>query len=142
MSQPEHELKAVEAALAGLVPSAGGFDRDCVLFRAGQNAAPRRPLWPCVSAALALLSIGLGAALLMGPEPVVVERIVYLPALVTPEPEPPDVAAAEPSWPGKPRYYQIRDELLARGLDALPQPPPLQPGPPPPAHPLLRPRGY
>lgn len=142
MSRSEHELKALEAALSGLTPSAGRFDRDRVLFRAGQKTALRRWLWPAVTAALALFSTGLGAALLLRPGPTVVERIVYLPSppAVKPGEElPGGVAEAPPSWS---RYYQIRDAVLAHGLDALPPPEPPPSAPPPERHPLLSPRQY
>jgi hypothetical protein len=142
MSRPEHELKALEAALSGLTPSAGRLDRDRVLFRAGQKAAPRRWLWPAVAAALVLLSTGLGTALLLRPGAIVVERIVYLkaPPAAKPDEEPPSAfAEAPPSWS---RYYQIREAVLTRGLDALPPLEPLPPAPPPERHPLLSPRDY
>lgn len=137
MSTPEREMKAVEAALSGLMPSPGRFDRDRVLFRAGQNAAPFRWLWPCVSTALAIVSVGLSITLALRPGPVVIERIVYRPveAPVPPSPpQPPDVelAITEP-YPLRqgPGYYQVRDQVLRWGLAGLPQPPPLAPSPVP-----------
>jgi hypothetical protein len=134
-------MKALEAALSGLSPSPGRLDRDRILFRAGQRASPRRWLWPCMSAALALLSVGLGTALLLRP-PSVVERIVYVPADTESEREPGAVVEEAPSWLGESRYFQIRDDVLNRGLDALPQLEPLAPAAPSQAHPLLTPREH
>jgi hypothetical protein len=66
------ELRAVEQALAGLVPAAH-FDRDRLLFEAGRAAAGRdvalagrswrRSAWPLATAALAMIAAALGTAL-------------------------------------------------------------------------------
>jgi hypothetical protein len=71
------KLVALESALASLAPAPGRIDRDQLLFRAGQAATPRRWLWPCATAALALLSATLSFVVLLRPEPQQITCIVY-----------------------------------------------------------------
>jgi hypothetical protein len=137
-------MNDLEKSLSSLLPAPGRFNRDRILFRAGQNSAPRRWLWPCLSAGLAMLSAGLLTMLVMRPGPVVEERIVYLslevPAPpVTPPTESPEIATAPPesSWRQGPRYYQVQEQVLRWGLDGLPEPAPLAPLPLPPREHLL-----
>ena len=78
--QPEKDVKELEAALVALVPAAPAIDRDRLMFRAGQASARSQPrLWQVSTAALALLSAGLIATLVLGPaaEPVVKVDIPY-----------------------------------------------------------------
>jgi hypothetical protein len=133
MSEParDPEVSALEAALAGLPPAPAGLDRDRLMFRAGL-AASRRPgwLWPGAAGVLGLATATLAVLLALRPEPVVVERVVYRDVPVRVERQPAR-ETDEPSWGEEAgRYFQAREQLLGRGLDGVPVPPPL---PPPPA---------
>src|SRR5208282_1334056 len=111
---PDAGLNAFARALAAAVPHPGCFDRDALLFAAGRAARSRsNRFWRLSTAALALLSAGLGAALVLRPAStarvVEVERVVYLPAPVAhPAPQakaasreelaPPSTASPAPEW--------------------------------------------
>jgi hypothetical protein len=63
---PEIDLSAVERRLAVWRPAAGGLDRDRMLYEAGRAAAKadgRVQSWRLATAALALLTVGLGGLL-------------------------------------------------------------------------------
>src|SRR5207249_654076 len=82
MSEDIHDegLAELEAALAGLAPRPPDLDRDRLLFRAGQESAGRRGrLWPWATGLLAAVAAGLGALLILRPDPQPVERVVYVP---------------------------------------------------------------
>src|SRR5438128_4151956 len=84
MSEETHhpELTPFEQTLAALQPLPGAFDRDRLMFEAGQVSVPRRGwAWPGATAALLLLSAALGGALLLQASPRTAERIVYVPLL-------------------------------------------------------------
>lgn len=138
MPEPTHddELAALQAALARLAPAPDGINVARLLFRAGQASVPRRTwAWPAATAASALLAATLGAVLVLRPLPPPAERIVIVkePA---PSPQPavpvsprvPDETASVPAEADQPRgdgdYLQLRREVLARGVDALPPPAP------------------
>ncbi len=72
------ELTALEAALSDLGLRPASVDRDAVLFRAGQVAAPRRWFWPCATVAASAAAVVLGVLLAMRPGPEVRERVVYV----------------------------------------------------------------
>jgi hypothetical protein len=119
------ELAELETALAALRPAPPALDRDRLMFRAGLASARRgRWLWTGTTAALALVAAGLGTALVLRPAPPTIERTVYVE-----KPEPPSPQAVESipadsaSSRAVERYFRFRDELLSRGLDALPEPP-------------------
>ena len=131
MSEERRELGPIEEALASLRPAVGGLDRDRLMWEAGR-ASRRTPLvWPLATAAVALVAVALAAWPRQAPEARVVERIVY----VTPAPSAPAqavllvapaVLAAEPpeTWqPSGPGYVALRNAVLARGIDALPEAP-------------------
>jgi hypothetical protein len=157
------ELSLLADALRGLAPSAGRLDRDALLFRAGQAAAPRGPgrwLWPLATALASSLALGLGLALLLRP-PVThtVERVVHVPVdwpAPGPAPPPPVAPPGGPAAPaeegpsappeslppaGPGRYRQVQENLLRWGLDGVGAPAPTQPwrGRPPDAHSLAQP---
>jgi hypothetical protein len=127
-------LAALEAALAGLAPRPPDLDRDRLLFRAGQESAARRGrLWPWASGLLAAVAAGLGAVLLLRPDPPPVERIVYVP--VKEEAPPVQPVAIHPAAPAAPadsdedaaaaaraRFsaFQLQRQVLRWGLDAMP----------------------
>ncbi|MBX7074120.1 MAG: hypothetical protein K1X71_13325 [Pirellulales bacterium] len=71
------ELQALEAALAGLTPAAGGVDRDRLMYRLGQQSIAPRAVgwrWPLATAALALVAGTLALGLWVNPR----ERVVYV----------------------------------------------------------------
>jgi len=132
------DLAAVEASLAALPPFPSGIDRDRLVYLAGQAAAgalpgtKRRPagwLWPMATAASLLVAAALGAMLAVRSQPEIVERLVVVrqPA----EPVAPAPVAAHPavetplarSRPSRPpaEYLRLRDLVLSRGVDALPE---------------------
>lgn len=113
------------SALGRLRPAPAGLNRDEVMFRAGWASARRRDRrW---GAALAGLTIFLGAAAVLShfrtPQERVVERIVYRPADARPQPPAPLLAEAPlPTAAGDADYWKLRQEVLEKGLDALPSP--------------------
>ncbi len=132
------DLKAFEAALGGLVPAEGRLDRDRLMYLAGAAAATpgsSRPttrfarlpalLWPVATAALFLITIGLGAVVALR-EPT--ERIVYVdrPARANPSNAPLLVAqlprigptAADREMPSG-SYLALREHVLRLGVEAL-----------------------
>jgi hypothetical protein len=146
------ELTALEAALGDLVLRPAGVDRDAVLFRAGQAAAPRRWLWPCATVAASAAAVVLGVLLALRPAPEVRERIVYVPAPAPTAPEhtqgadhraltqpgspqqgadaprSPDADTSAPVYSSPQR--RLEEHLLRWGLDGLGDP---GPDPEPPA---------
>jgi hypothetical protein len=124
-------LSGLEAALAGLSPLPPALDRDRLLFRAGQESRPRRGLlWPWSTGVLAAVAAGLGALLVLRPEPAPTVRIVYVPVREeVPAPRrvavlPPQRAAEErPSNLGQPTRlsaFQLQRDALRWGIEALP----------------------
>ena len=108
------ELRAFEAALGNLRPSATALDRDRLLFLAGQAsvhstgnfAGPVTWLWPAATASMTGIAALLLAALLLRPDPPVLERVVYVANERTTTASPtsmraraPEVAAAENAQP-------------------------------------------
>jgi hypothetical protein len=125
-SQPE--LNAVEETLRHLVPAPARLDRDRLLFRAGQRAAPRRWFWPVAAVVSTAACAVLAVVLACRPAPAVVERIVYVPEQRPAPVPPPDTG--ETSLPPRavparlaPRR-QLEERLLNQGLDGLGEPPP------------------
>jgi hypothetical protein len=108
---PESDASALEAALKSLVPAAGEFDRDAVLFRAGQVAGARRARWilGSVAAVLALTSTGLALGLAYRPEPQRIIQIVELRTLTPATVDEPAVTAIEDSEPshGSQRWWSL-----------------------------------
>jgi len=101
MSNEPTDLTAFEQGLAEVPPNQGSFQRDTLLFAAGLAAGRRGRLWPVATAALALVSVGLGATLLLrSPSVVEVERVVYVEKDLAPTPQPP---APEPPSPQQER---------------------------------------
>jgi hypothetical protein len=114
----ENEMKPLESALAALEPRPAAFDRDRLMFLAGQRSAARRG-WtlPCLTAALASAGTLLGVMLLYRPEPQVVVR-----------PDPPyELPAPQSAWAQadteptpEGNYISLRNRILTAGIDALP----------------------
>jgi hypothetical protein len=136
------DLKAFEAALVGLVPAGSRIDRDRLMYRAGAAAATsatqspptlfsRLPamLWPTATAAMLLVTLGLGALVAMR-QPT--ERIVYVdrPAART---NPGDAPSLAVHWPqvgstiapdrdSSGSYLVLREQVLRLGVGALDTP--------------------
>ncbi|HEV2970971.1 MAG TPA: hypothetical protein VGY55_13445 [Pirellulales bacterium] len=136
------DLKPFEAALGALVPAASRVDRDRLMYLAGAAGAtipsparfPRlhRAFWPCATAAMALIALGLGG-LLAFRQPQ--ERIVYVshPAAGADQPtspfaaqqnEDPEPKIASRSGASDAGYLVLREQVLQRGVDALDVPAP------------------
>ena len=113
-NRPE-DLKALEAALAALVPRSDRLDRDRLMFLAGQatgsqpRAAVSRPwAWPAAFSAMTALAASLLLMLVTRPGPQIVERIVEVPVQAAPgggqaASDPGSLLAGEksgPPWPG------------------------------------------
>ncbi|SRR6266478_3276557 len=134
-STTDPKLAALEKSLSALVPAPGRIDRDQLLFRAGQASA-RRPqrLWPCAMALVSVIAVGLGLALMIRPEPRVIERVVF----VSPESQAPasgstgstplpnatavqnKTESSRELWVSSAGYVQQRDQAIRWGVDALP----------------------
>jgi hypothetical protein len=128
MPERPHEppLTDLERSLLTLAPAPPALDRDRLLFEAGRRSARGRRLWPCATAALALVSAALGAAVVLRPAPPPVVQVI---TRDRPAPPPPTAAASsqpadESPAPGAPSYFQLQEQLLTRGLDGLPELPP------------------
>jgi hypothetical protein len=85
-NRPE-DLKALEAALAALVPRGDRLQRDRLMFLAGRAAASRpgaavsrRWAWPAAFSAMTAVAASLLVMLVTRPGPQIVERIVEVPA--------------------------------------------------------------
>ncbi|HMF13070.1 MAG TPA: hypothetical protein VKE94_12220 [Gemmataceae bacterium] len=145
----QSEMTPLETALAALDPRPAALDRDRLMYLAGQRSAARRR-WalPCVSAALASAATLLVVLLLYRPE----TQFVKVPApavqpsqksspgvdgshvvggLIT-RPAVPVVAASQESsavvvlsedrWRERVEALRLRNEVLLRGVEALPAP--------------------
>lgn len=120
------ELKGLERSLAGLRPAPAGIDRDELMFRAGQAAATgRASVAPAVAVLVALLAAFAGAGTMWLARPAASERIVR----VTVEKPVLRVVQLSPMMPAGERlersvaradYLELRDRVLAEGMDALP----------------------
>jgi hypothetical protein len=141
LTAAEREL---EAALGGLRPAVPALDRDGMVFAAGRAAgrAESRRQTRCWQAAAAALALAAGLSLVLRAGPGTHPDTPYAPhaPLVVhqppPEPAPPQraplasptVVSAGPMasfWlmrPAPGTYFDLRDKVLRRGLDALPQP--------------------
>ncbi len=122
------ELKAIEAALAALVPTAGGLDRDRLMYLAGRasvlatgEARKFRWAWPIATAAMTAVAAALLAVVslrLADPAPrpleIPVERIVRVPVERGPAPARVDNAAKGPNHPqSSPEHDSNNDERPA-----------------------------
>jgi hypothetical protein len=125
------DLAGVAAALARLAPSAGRFNRDQLLFRAGQMSVPRRRWpWPASTALFALAAVALGIAAARRPAPETVERIVYVerPASSTLAAHSPAPSQTEerlddsPSTSSPLSCYRLEQVALRWGVESLPAP--------------------
>jgi hypothetical protein len=134
------ELSRLANALAGLEPRVRPFDRDALMFRAGQASIPQSGwTWPLAASVSSFLAVVFGATLVLratlatpvanAPVPALTPR----PYLVPVQPAEPPAATEEdtlwtpynrPAEPPLPRQAQIQEQLLRWGLDGLPAAPP------------------
>jgi hypothetical protein len=118
----EPEMIALESALTALAPRSAGIDRDQLMFQAGQRTARRnRWLAPCIAAVLASAATLSAVLLLHHPEP----QIVRVPAatIAPPTNAPIDITSTNDRWLQCAEGLRLRNEVLQRGLDALPKAP-------------------
>jgi hypothetical protein len=131
--------KDVERALRELAPAPGGLDRDRLMYRAGQIAAPRTTLlWPASTVVLGAAAVFLAVLLVAGWE---ARQFANLPVPApTPVPRPIEKAPLQPSRPMGPEatpvsaedqertsdlvHFRMQDQVMRWGLDAVPAPPP------------------
>jgi hypothetical protein len=124
--QTPPELTALETALRDLAPAAAVLDRDALLFRAGQAAAPRRWFWPAATALSSTAAVVLAVLLACRPT-VFVDRVVPVPG-EQPAPAGPDpfeTLVPQVRVPLRlPPNRQLEENLLDAGLDGLGKSPP------------------
>ncbi len=137
----ERELTVLEAALRELHPRSDALDRAALMYRAGR-ASVRGWIWPLATAAATTLAVVFAVLWTTRPEPLVVERIVYLP-VSTSVPEPPVEKPPESTPPPVPeplvmqpldsslrgRSLEMEESVLRWGLKGIPPPPPAPPLP-------------
>jgi len=131
------ELSVLADALAHLKPRPAALDRDALMFRAGRASAPLGWKWPLATTASTLTAVALGIALLIRPQPPVVEHtntiyvnvIPPVPEAIKPEPkaiapsEPPALVSHTVDTPPRTDYQRLEDQLLRWGLDGQPAAP-------------------
>jgi hypothetical protein len=120
----------LEAGLKTLVPRTPGLNRDALMYRAGRASAGRGWALPLATAALAFLTVGLGTALVLRPEPAPRVVIVHQPAPEMPGPKEPMDSTPGVWSGGMPRYARLLEDVLRRGLDGLPPVPDVPPDKP------------
>lgn len=116
--------RELEAALGALRPAGPAIDRDRLMFRAGRASA-RRParIWQVASVVLAA---GLAVSLWARPKPGETVRIVRVrpdrPGSESVIPGPAPAARVEDARrpPADNPYARLCDDVIGRGLDALP----------------------
>ena len=131
--EPEAGNTQFEQSLAELRPATPALSRDLVMFRAGRASArsPSR-LWQGVSTALAC---ALAVSLIQRPQPTQradgrERRPVPQDTIATAEPIPWPAARADVGGLSGGGYIHLRNAVLDRGMDALPEPRALPPGRP------------
>ncbi len=127
------DLAGVEAALAGLRPARSALDRDRLMFLAGQAAGlrrARRVAWigASTSVAATLAACVLGVALV---QRLALDRDHQTAKASVPQPGQPDASswAANPRGPrataesldGVASYLKLRQLVLTRGVEAMPE---------------------
>jgi hypothetical protein len=142
-TEPDKSRSRFEVELTALTPRSAQFDRDRLMFLAGQASVrvtdggrpQRRWPWPAAFSAMTAVAAGLLVMMLARPEPQVVQRIVRVPM-----PPRADTAATAASsalpellptarrketesgrqMPNAPpaAYLELRDRVLALGWDS------------------------
>ena len=112
------EMIALESALTELAPRPAGINRDQLMFQAGKRAG-RRNRWalPCASAVIASTATLL-IVLVYHPQPQFVDMPAP-PAGVTVRDQ---LVGADDGWRERAEGLRLRNEVLERGIDALPRP--------------------
>ena len=132
------ELSRLANSLTDLQPRARAFDRDTLMFRAGQASVPGVGLqWKLAAGVSSVLAVVFGAALVLraapGPAyqnaPAPAPRPLHFPVPNVPPPRPPDETTfSSPYDPSRetllPRHLQMQEQMLRWGLDGLPAAPP------------------
>jgi hypothetical protein len=126
------DLKALEAALAALVPRVEGFDRERLIFEAGRASAMaemvsrplvRRWAWPTAFSAMTALAATLLVMLVSRPEPQVAQREVGPSAPVTTGVLPAEPATETPAQAVSLAYdHPLRARVLMHGIDLWAEP--------------------
>ena len=113
------EMIAIEAALTELAPRQAGINRDQLMFQAGKRAG-RRNRWalPCASAVIASTATLLIVLGFYHPQPQFVDMPAP-PAGVTVRDQ---LVGADDGWRERAEGLRLRNEVLERGIDALPRP--------------------
>jgi len=138
------ELSRLANTLAVLEPRSRPFDRDALMFRAGQASAPRTGwVWPLAVTVPSLLAVVFGAALVFRSSASIAPEVRSAPApriLRAPEQDrglpvfpieddTPSSTNSADELPISP-HYQLHHQVLRWGLDGLPPAPRAAPAPP------------
>lgn len=121
------QLAGVEAALAGLRPTPSALDRDRLMFLAGQATGDRRArraawLGAGTSLAVTLVACVLGAALFQQLGPERDHQTANAPVPQPGQSSPSSWAANPPdSLDGGASYLELRQLVLTRGVEAMPE---------------------
>jgi hypothetical protein len=120
------ELAALAQALATLAP-AGRISRDQLIFRAGAASARRHVwLWPAATAAFAALAASVVGSALLSRAPQPVYHVVYVHDQAPELTDSGEAGELPRRWQAQARYLEFQQEVVQKGLDALPAlPPPL-----------------
>ena len=113
--------RELAAALGTLTAAPTGINRDRLMFQAGR-ASIRRPyrIWAVAASALAVV---LAVHVVAGPHKPAPEQVAHRPAAPALQlPLPSSVAGIDLPGPGETEYIRLREEVLAHGLSALPEP--------------------
>jgi hypothetical protein len=135
MSPDEKDISELERALGGLRPARAGFDRDRLMFQAGQASAPRRLLWPAAAGLMTAVAVSLGLFMVLRPAAEPVIEVVYVkhpvvapqpapapPKSPEPQPAPEREGATTPSVLATSSYWRLQEIAVRHGIDALPEP--------------------
>ena len=133
------ELSRLANSLAVLQPRVRPFDRDALMFRAGQESAPRAGWkWPLAASLSSFLAVVFGATLVLRaaqgpfdgsvarpmPPPRTWNNQPPVPLPAVPEEHTPPSPYGSTEVPPLPRHLQIQEQILRWGLDGLPAAPP------------------
>jgi hypothetical protein len=133
MPSDEKDLSELERALGGLEPSRADFDRDRVMFQAGQASAPRWLLWPAAAGLMTAVAASLGLFLVLRPAAEPVVQVVYRerpivapqpapapPESPEPQPAPEREGSTAPSVFAMSSYWRLQEIAVRHGIDELP----------------------